>query len=96
MSAQSEATDDDIRIVEYAGPHGTLIVDNVEYPRGVLVEMPVSTLQRLNDTRVTADHRVIDHGKRTKTRVADPPAPVVDLPSAGHGEPAAPAAEGRI
>lgn len=92
----SDQTDDDIRIVEYAGPHGTLIVDGVEYPRGVLVEMPASTLQRLNDTGITADHRVIDHGKRTKTRVADSPVPVVDLPSAGHGEPAAPAAEGRI
>lgn len=96
MSAQSDQTDDDIHIVEYAGPHGTLIVDSVEYLRGAAREMPAATLQRLNDTGVTADHRIIDHGRRTKTRVADPVLPVVDLPSAGHGEPAAPAAEGRI
>jgi hypothetical protein len=98
--APSKPDDADIRIVEYAGPHGALIVpevggtlDDRTYPRGVRREMPADVLQRLNDTGITRDHRMIDHGARTKARTADPIEPTQTESArlaAHHGEPASP------
>jgi hypothetical protein len=90
--------DDDIRIVEYAGPHGALIVpevggtlDDQTYPRGVRREMPADVLQRLHDTGITRDHRMIDHGQRTKARTAEPIDRTADERlAAHHGEPLSP------
>lgn len=98
--APTKPDDEDIRIVEYAGPHGALIVPEVggsledqTYPRGVRREMPAAVLQRLHDMRITLDHPIVDHGRRTKERAAESLDAVRaenDRLAAHHGEPTAP------
>jgi hypothetical protein len=85
--------DDDVLIVEYQGPSGTVIIDDVPYPRFERREMTKATLQRLKDTGIHADHPFLVHGTRTKTRQADPPGSSrteSERLAAHHGEPAAP------
>jgi hypothetical protein len=98
--ASSKPDDDDIRIVEYAGPHGALIVpevggtlDDQTYPKGLRREMPASVLRNLTATGITADHPLIDHGPRTRTRTAESLDQVrveSERAAAHHGEPASP------